>query len=269
MASDQTSQTSVVPRSAPIKGAVPVDQMRDMATIVDNGEIGEVEVSAITAMNKKFLDVKPNLMLFDKKLRDDDDRFDRLEGAVQGIHNDLGKLTPSINRLIAIETDIKELHDKLVTLIDGKDEPTMSDTSSAQPRTTTLDNKTATSPPKKAEAAKPPNPITPLKPLIRLSEAKDKTRIVFETPNKETFQVSYDNDNKIINVTTAQNFTKGELEKIVKKSSQVTEYSITPQSNGYMIALAVNDNVRSVSDGSHLSPKAAGLSHRYYFDIFK
>ena len=48
-----------------------------------------------------------------------DDRFRRLENAVQAVRNDFDTVTPSLVRLVAIEKDIKELVDQLKSLTEG------------------------------------------------------------------------------------------------------------------------------------------------------
>jgi len=58
-------------------------------------------------------------VLFSEPLSDEADRFDRVENAVQDIRDEFDKMSPSINRLISIESDIRELHDQLKILIDN------------------------------------------------------------------------------------------------------------------------------------------------------
>ena len=55
--------------------------------------------------------------LFSKQLRDDDERFERLESAVQAQHDILQAHLPAIESLTAIETDIQELVGQLQTLV--------------------------------------------------------------------------------------------------------------------------------------------------------
>lgn len=55
--------------------------------------------------------------LFAEKIKDPDQRMDRLENAVQEIRGDLDAALPAINRLIAIEGDIQQLVGQLQTLL--------------------------------------------------------------------------------------------------------------------------------------------------------
>jgi len=55
--------------------------------------------------------------LFSKRLRNDDERFDRLENAVQALHDALNTHLPAIENLSAIEGDIQELVGQLQTLV--------------------------------------------------------------------------------------------------------------------------------------------------------
>lgn len=55
--------------------------------------------------------------LFDTRTESDDERFERLEAAVQALRDDFDKASPSINRLMAIEGEIQTLVDQLQSLV--------------------------------------------------------------------------------------------------------------------------------------------------------
>lgn len=57
--------------------------------------------------------------LFAVPIKDDGQRFARLEQSVQGLRNDFDTVTPTIVRLAAIEKDIRELVSQLRTINDG------------------------------------------------------------------------------------------------------------------------------------------------------
>ncbi len=69
--------------------------------------------------------------LFATAADNDDARMERLENAVQTLRDDFDKVSPSINRLIAIEQEIQTLVDQLQVLVEG-DNATL-DTSSIPP----------------------------------------------------------------------------------------------------------------------------------------
>lgn len=54
--------------------------------------------------------------LFNDRIDDNEDRFRRLEEAVQALRNDLDTVVPSMVRLVSVEKDIKELVGQLQTL---------------------------------------------------------------------------------------------------------------------------------------------------------
>lgn len=58
-----------------------------------------------------------NTQLFAESMRNDDDRFARLEKEVQTIRNEFDHVSPSVNRLVAIEADIQNLVSQLEVLL--------------------------------------------------------------------------------------------------------------------------------------------------------
>lgn len=57
------------------------------------------------------------MRLFDTSVSGDDERFERLESAVQKLRDDFDAVSPSINRLVAIEREIQGLVDQLQVLV--------------------------------------------------------------------------------------------------------------------------------------------------------
>lgn len=57
--------------------------------------------------------------LFSERVGDSDERFERLENAVQQLRDDFDTVNPAINRLIAIEGEIQMLVDQLQVLVKG------------------------------------------------------------------------------------------------------------------------------------------------------
>ena len=51
--------------------------------------------------------------LFSQKIRDQDERFDRIEGVIENLYSEFEILKPSIIQLVAIEKDLKFLTDAL------------------------------------------------------------------------------------------------------------------------------------------------------------
>ncbi len=59
--------------------------------------------------------------LFGEPVKGEDERFERLENAVQKLRDDFDTVNPAINRLIAIEGEIQMLVDQLQLLVKGDD----------------------------------------------------------------------------------------------------------------------------------------------------
>lgn len=101
--------------------------------------------------------------LFATAANNDDERMERLETAVQTLRDDFDKVSPAINRLIAIEQEIQTLVDQLQVLVEGEN-PTL-DTSSIPPVSEQALADTAISPDAASAAAPsvepPPPPAAP------------------------------------------------------------------------------------------------------------
>jgi hypothetical protein len=125
------------PREGKLTRNFLLEELREIAAETNEGEIKEPELSGIRAVNNDFKDVNTTPLLFAENLRDEDARFNRLEGAVQDIHSDLSEMKPSLKRLIAIEGDIKELHKQLSRMVASDELPTIepSSTQNTQPQT--------------------------------------------------------------------------------------------------------------------------------------
>lgn len=55
--------------------------------------------------------------LFDESARSDEERFERLESAVQSLRDEIDTLSPSVQRLIAVQQDIQQLSSQLEILV--------------------------------------------------------------------------------------------------------------------------------------------------------
>lgn len=102
-------------------------------------------------MMKPALGMNTDVMLFSENIRDSDDRFERVENAVQELRNDFDSMLPSMLRLVAIEKDINNLVGQLETLL----------TSDGQ----AFSPSDMASPPAEAAVIKPVNIETSLPPL--------------------------------------------------------------------------------------------------------
>ena len=168
-----------------------------------------------------------NNALFAEKIRDRDDRLDRLEGAVQGLRNDFDSIQPSITRLIGLEGDIQELVTQLEALLEVENTPPpgpvapVAATAIAPPQNVM---ETALAPPQNLQQPKPvmagdpamakPQQISPPPAQkvnnatsassgqnvvnIRIGEHPDKTRLVLDVNGKADFTHDLDNMERIL-----------------------------------------------------------------------
>ncbi len=109
--------------------------------------------------------------LFATAAGNDDERMERLETAVQTLRDDFDKVSPAINRLIAIEQEIQTLVDQLQVLVESEN-PSL-DTSAIPPVSEQALADTALSP-DAASAASPPidPPPPPADPMDLIPETQ-------------------------------------------------------------------------------------------------
>lgn len=258
--SDITTPSSKA-RKSTLKTNVDVSELRELAKPPDL-ETGGVSSNGLKLSSGQFLNVNTKTRLFSESMRDDDDRFDRLEEAVQSIRDDFDAMTPSINRLISIEKDIKELHGQLSVLISGGAELENKNAVHKETRHRKIKKaKTQTSP-----AKTPQGKVG--KPNIRVGDYAQKTRIVFETQQKKTHSVSFDKELQIIIVEMPYSPDSQVMKAATRRSKNIKDISLTSQSNGKTsIAISVK-NVSKISSESYIGPSAANPNHRYYIDLF-
>jgi len=262
-------------RKVQVKNNVGIDDLRDVA---ESDAQQTVNSSGVRTINGQFLDLKTN-RLFDESIRDDDDRFNRVEFAVQDIRDDFDKMVPAINRLISIESDIKELHKQLSILVDdGSLDDDSANLTNNEPAPRKI-YKTASG--KKlnvdlpvAERPKPIVKTTPLAPKtisslqISVGDHSDKTRVVFETPNKENFDINFDSENQLVTINASENIPVSILKSAVGKSKMILEGSHDLQNADKNTIIFLTKNIQSISKGSYIAPTAQKNYHRYYFDLF-
>jgi hypothetical protein len=118
---DDNSMESGEARREDLKTDVTVEDARNLAKPPAPGE--GISVNPI-AVNSGETDspLQPahglsGKRLFADTLRDDEARLKRLEDAVQAMRDEFDSIKPSINRLMAVESDIQELVGQLNTLV--------------------------------------------------------------------------------------------------------------------------------------------------------
>lgn len=216
--------------------------------------------------------------LFSERLSDDNDRFDRLEHAVQTIKDDLNEAQPSINKLIAIEKDIQLLVKQLKTLV--SDPRPIAVTPDEIERTEAPEIKSAPASTKPQALLKAPSKAsnTTPKPVsnsgalaidgIRIAEGGGKTRIVFDSNRKLNYTLDYDAGEGLIIVTSNAKELNVALSGLMKKSSIIDGVSALDESGGMGAVFALTQPAK-VSAGTSLVPSKDNPRYRYFFDIYK
>jgi hypothetical protein len=257
-------------RVAKLETNIGLQDMRDLAKPPSLEEDGEVTASL---PQSRGLNLEPKTSLFKEQLRDSDDRFDRLEQAVQGVRDDFDKMAPSIARLVSTEKDIQDLLAQLRTLLESENEP--------QPLTgvgATMEEKAEVPSVETVEAEAPP-PVSQPPPApppaisssggasIRVADHGDKTRIVFETAQKQDFTASFDAGEQLVLVETSGSFPENANSVVKRGSKRVSEANVNTQDGGKTVLAIVTKGISRATPVSVISPNSANPKYRYFFDL--
>jgi|GEM_PF-2311184 len=108
--------------------------------------------------------------LFATPAGNDDERMERLETAVQNLRDDFDKVSPAINRLVAIEQEIQGLVDQLKVLVEG-DNPNADNASIPPMSADALEDPSMTAAEAAAAAPTLEPPLPPVAPLPIVPDA--------------------------------------------------------------------------------------------------
>lgn len=118
---DRDPLNNSAPREEKLKTDISLEDARKLAKPPESGDGINVNPPSLEVGGSlqpvKGLNTKP---LFSERISDDDERFERLEKAVQDIRNDFDKIAPSVNRLVAVEKDMQELTVQLSSLLQSE-----------------------------------------------------------------------------------------------------------------------------------------------------
>lgn len=231
--------------------------------------------------------------LFSTSAGSEDERFERLEAAVQKLRDDFDAVNPAINRLIAIESEIQMLVDQLQVLVQDDSSantqniPPVAAETLADEMEFPAEQNPAPSPPiplapplipetaapvvpMAAPAAAPapaPSAVTSGAALLNMRAADNPgtTRVVFETTQKIPYTVDVDPE-KILIVTFKEGESKANLSASLK-SSLIKSADVTPQaSGGFILAMPLSKMTKIVRQGV-LNPDASNAYYRIYIDL--
>ncbi|MEM6831952.1 MAG: hypothetical protein AAF551_15685, partial [Bacteroidota bacterium] len=211
-------------RTETLSGNLNLEELRDLAKPPEFGN--GPQASGINTQSSGFKQLKTQT-LFDEELRDEDDRFARLENAVQDIRNEFDKMSPAIDRLVSIESDLKDLYEQLSVLLTqgALDEPvpTVEPAERPQPIVEEAAPKPA---PQKAQPAPTPVASNPGQPQIRVADHANKTRIVLQTPTRQNFNINFDRDNQLITIENIGVFSQSQIQSIKRNSKRVSDVTV-------------------------------------------
>lgn len=295
-------------RKATLETNIGVNDLRNLAkptSLQENAPLQNASARSIRTVNGSELNVEPRQLLFAERLKDSDDRFDRLETAVQDLQDDFNEISPAISRLVKIEGDIKDLLQQLETLVNNdhfvdppsdisperdaeisaKAQANTAKTSAAapsimnKPGVRTLATAGSYAPKKKEQTRQKPQ-TTPSKTAVkrpakvsagdakmRVADHSDKTRFVFETAQKSTYQVNFDASEQLITIDTNHSFSEAEINRLARMSKRIAEVTMAPGANGGQTLIILARNVSKLSAGTHISPNKDNPNHRYFFDM--
>ena len=246
--------------------------------------------------------------LFGTAAANDDERFERLELALQQLRDDFDAVNPSINRLIAIEREIQSLVDQLNVLVANDGQPVGAgalDTGGVPippVPAAMVEEPAAEFPDDPALALSPPVPLAPplapqSQPAVAAASAGDKpketpppaapsadlgkmlqavraadhegsTRVVFEMNADLAYSAAVDPE-KILLVTFKQGGAESQLTQTKIASQLITSIDVTPQAGGgVIVALGLAKDTKILRQGV-LKPDAGNPRYRLYIDLQK
>lgn len=255
-------------RKATLDNQAGIENLRDLAKPPSLEESSGIKASSPRGMN---LELKSSL--FSEKLKRPEDRFDRLEDAVQDIRNDFDDMAPAISRLVATEADIQELIAQLSVLLeeDRAPEPIVDSNSSAQatqdPVLVVTTSTTPSPAPQSNKASSPKRVALVSSHKIRAADHPNKTRIVLESPTKVTYKTSFDQNEQFVLVEMSAPVSESSLKSVQRSSKRVLEASLNAEPNGNNTIAILTKDIASMKQGVYLSPNADNANYRYYFDL--
>ncbi len=295
--SSYPASSGTQPRVEKLKTNINADEARQLAEPISKTPGLSVDANAAQNMaigNEVYNGMEPpkglkTNRLFDTSAGNDDERFARLEAAVQKLRDDFDSVSPSINRLISIEGEIQSLVDQLNVLVEQDngqqaiaDVPPVSadmiEEDSAQ------DAKQAPLP------IAPPPPPVPQEEKVTVQETAEKqlapvssadrvtavrfgdhdttVRIVLETTADLPYTATIDPE-KILIVSFIKAGADDTVSASSTKSGLIKSIDATPQGNGGLIvAMPLSKDSKIVRQGV-LKPDGQNAHYRIYIDLQK
>lgn len=269
------------PQNAPLKTELKLNDVQDLARPASSEEGMSIDPAvSIRGGTLSAKGLNNQTLLFATKLDDPYARLDRLESAVQDFRNDFDSVSPSINRLVAIEKDIQDLVGQLEILLaeepssktrpdDAKQETEDKNEGSTQP-TLLNESKITSKPADNAMKADLPK-VDRSKPTIhdiRIGDHKDKTRIVIETAKKLTYSHDVDNNEGLFTLFFEEADTEHGAVPRKSWSKLIKSVSESKQNGSTILAFNLSGDTKVTNEGV-IGPNKDNAYYRIFIDLAK
>lgn len=217
--------------------------------------------------------------LFSEPLKDEDERFERVEDEVQTLRDEVDGFTPAITRLVAVEKDIQDLVEQLDVLLQnepaaGAIAPAPAAPTPVVPITPELApiptvGKTVMEKPAPVKAVPKPAVNAGASGLrnIRISDNKGSTRIVFESSKKLGHSADLDDLENILLIDFTNGKNSVNLSSLRIRSKLLKAVSETAAlKNGFTLAFELKNGSAILKQGD-ISPNKDNASYRYFIDL--
>lgn len=231
--------------------------------------------------------------LFSERLKNDDERFNRVENAVLDLRKEFEAFKPSIVRLSAVESDIQNLVRELEVLLEETppestytpptpiaNAPAQLNVQQLEPQPKNPVEITHQKAPEKTQAKPASQPIKkkPQKKFLqyqqtvadnfRAGEHTGKVRIVIDTNRKAAISTDLDNDEKLMVIEMPTTRWVGRQSSTLPFSKLIDSYTVEPINNGSGSLLIIDlKRHTSIIAEKHLKPTQDTAHHRVYFDL--
>ena len=229
---------------------ISIDDARDIASPATSNEgFGSTPEISIDRGNLEGA-LGPNTkMLFADNISDENQRFDRLENAVQNVANTVDDMEPTVERLKRVEQDLESLTEQLEILLSDK-----ALTPRVRGPNASMNNKTSPAP------ANLPNVIRD----IRVADHGGKTRIVIETNSEVNYSAVVNGNMFTIKYDGA--LTSIDLNSLSAKSKFINTVSGTQENSQAAILFQLVRDSTLVKEG-RIPPNKDNSNHRIYLDL--
>lgn len=262
---------------------ISIEKVRDepLQDIPDNNEeiitINPVEIKQ-AQINNNMKPIQPmglnteDLIVKDTSKLSIEQRVSNMEIELKRISNMMDKMSPSITKLIGIESELDSLTFQLEDLINkGK----FDNMEQAEPLVLKQSSKTelASKPAPKEDATtkQAPKPKAVTTPntggfieKIRLGDHPEKSRIVIETNNKLEYKI--DLKGNLLNIVFSKNLVNPNIDKLKIKSALIKSVTHISQNNETIVTFELTKETQLIGT-ENLKPSSETPNHRIVIDL--